>query len=191
MGRCGCGACQCSIGAGSVCLVVTGAGTAADPYLVSPVISPDAGNALSCRATGLFAGTGAWTSWAPTLANITVGNGVTTALFAREGRLIAFELKFVMGSTSAMGSNPTFTLPVTAAARYAVNIDHYGTISIFDTAPAIYSGMSFVSSTTIGLLGVYNASATYATITGFTSAIPFTWGTGDAFVVKGFYESAA
>lgn len=134
----------------------------------------------------------AWTTWAPTYANLTVGNGVTTARYARVGRWVAFELKFVMGSTSAMGTNPTFTLPVTAASRYTLNMEHYGTISIFDTSvPAIYAGISFTSTTGIGLLGVYNASGTYTTITGFTSAIPMTWAVGDAFSVKGWYEAAA
>lgn len=133
----------------------------------------------------------AWTNWTPTYTNITVGNGVTTARYFKVGRWVVFELKFVLGSTSSMGTNPTYTVPITAASRYTLNIEHYGDISIFDTSvPAIYSGMSFTSTTGIGLLGVYNASGTYTTITGFTSAIPMTWATGDAFSVKGWYEAA-
>lgn len=159
---------------GATILSAWGAQINANFDAMFPVIAPDV----------------AWTDWSPTLANVTVGNGTTTAKYFKFGRSVVFELKFVMGSTSAMGTNPTYTLPVTANARYTLNIEHYGTISILDSGTAILSGQSFASSTTVGLLGVLNASATYATISGFTSTIPMTWATGDAFSVKGFYEAA-
>lgn len=138
-----------------------------------------------------FAPDVAWQTWVPTLANVTVGNGTTTARYQRIGRWIVFELKFVMGSTSAMGSNPTYTLPVTAASRYTVDIDAYGSISILDSGVANYGGPSFVSSTTVGKLQVWNSSTTSLTAAGFTATLPMTWGTADGFAVKGFYEAAS
>ena len=57
MTRCGCegaGGCQCFL-SGSACLAVTGAGSSASPYVLTPVISADVDNDLSCRADGLFA----------------------------------------------------------------------------------------------------------------------------------------
>lgn len=40
--------------AGSPCITVTGAGTAANPYIFTPVVNPDPTNALSCGPNGLF-----------------------------------------------------------------------------------------------------------------------------------------
>jgi hypothetical protein len=139
-----------------------------------PVVAPDA----------------AWATWAPTLANITVGNGTTTARYFKLGRLVWFDLKFVMGSTSAMGTNPTYTLPVTAAARYVAN-EVVGSISVLDSGTANFPGLSLLSSTTVAVLQVGNAAGTYVTATGFTATAPMTWTTSDMFSVKGFYEAAS
>jgi hypothetical protein len=56
MTRCGCEAngCDCFL-SGSACLAVTGAGSSASPYVLTPVVSADVDNDLSCRADGLFA----------------------------------------------------------------------------------------------------------------------------------------
>jgi hypothetical protein len=40
------------------CIAVAGCGTAASPLAISPIISPDADNALQCRANGLFVDAG-------------------------------------------------------------------------------------------------------------------------------------
>jgi hypothetical protein len=133
----------------------------------------------------------AWSTWTPTWANLTVGNGTTTARYFRVGRWIVFELKFVMGSSSTMGTNPTYTLPVTAASRYTASLDTYGTISILDSGTANYGGVSFVSSTTVGFVQVWNSSTTSLAAAGVTATLPMTWTTSDGFVVKGFYEAAS
>lgn len=133
----------------------------------------------------------AWSTWTPTWVNLTVGNGTVTARYFRIGRWVVFELKFVMGSTSAMGTNGTHSLPVTAASRYAVDVDSYGVINILDSGTANYSGISICGSTTTGKIAVWNASGTYLQPVTFSSTIPMTWTTSDAFMIKGFYEAAS
>lgn len=59
MGRCNCGAieasvCQCSIDSADDCIVITGAGTAANPFLVGLTLDPSDDNDLTCGASGLL-----------------------------------------------------------------------------------------------------------------------------------------
>lgn len=196
MGRCGCGngSCGCAISS-TDCLAVTGAGTAADPFEVAPVLSAEVPNLLECQADGLFARATpeAWTDWTPTYTNMTAGNGTTTyARYARVGRWIAFELRFTLGSTSTIGTVPTFTLPVQAAARYNDNSrDLIGDVLIFDSGTAGFRGsVMWRSSTTAGLL-VGAASGSYTNHVDVTSTVPMTWTTNDSFTAKGWYEAAA
>lgn len=174
MGRCGCeGTCSCSLSSEASFLTITGTGTASDPFVFD---------------TGLD---GAWTAWTPTYANLTVGNGTTTGAYVRIGRVIHFYLKFVMGSTSSMGAGPTFTLPATAAARYASTLtDWLGQVAILDSGTAQFGGICPWASSTTASLAAWTASGAYIQQAGFTSTIPMTWTTSDAFTVWGTYEAA-
>jgi len=193
VGRCGCGngGCACALSS-TDCLAVTGAGSVADPFEVAPVVSPDTGNILVCQANGLFAGHEVWTSWTPTFVNFTIGNGTVTGAYARVGRTIHFYFKVVLGSTSSMGSGPTYTLPAAAAARYSSGtIDVMAHIGIADTGTANFGGVSYWDSSTTGKLQAWTASGTYIQASSFTSTIPMTWASTDAFVVYGTYEASA
>lgn len=135
----------------------------------------------------------AWTAWTPTLANLTLGNGSRTSVYTRVGRWIYFDLAIVFGSTSSMGTAPTFTLPVTASSRYnpAAVTQALGTCVLLDSGTANYLGPVYVSSTTVGTFACTGVGATYATLNAITATVPFTWTTGDALSVIGTYESAA
>jgi hypothetical protein len=66
----------------------------------------------------LIAGTGsswAWQTWSPTLSNLTQGNGTIEAKYIQIGKTVYFRFTFILGTTSAVGSIPTITLPVTSA----------------------------------------------------------------------------
>lgn len=135
----------------------------------------------------------AFSVWTPTYSNMTVGNGTTTyARYMRLGRLIWFELRWTFGSTSAISTVPTFTVPVQSAARYNDNSrDLFGDVLIFDSGIAGYRGSCmWRSSTTAGLL-VGATTGSYANHVDVTSAIPMTWATGDSFTARGWYEAAS
>jgi len=70
----------------------------------------------STAATGLAWKTATtqfpWQAWTPTLTNITLGNGTIVARYQQIGKTINFEVLFTMGSTSAMGSVPQVSMPV-------------------------------------------------------------------------------
>lgn len=142
----------------------------------------------------LIASTGTtwvWQTWAPTWVNLTAGNGTTVAKYIQNGKTVTFKLLFTFGSTSAMGTSPTFTLPATATS----DVTGDDTLGIFqgqilDSGTTRFILIGAVQSTTTGSINVYNASGTYGQFTGFTSTVPMTWTTGDKFYVTGSYEAA-
>ena len=134
----------------------------------------------------------AWTPWTPTLANMTLGNGTVTAKFRQIGKLVHARFSFVLGSTSTVGTAPTFTLPVTRAALPGTaTLFPLGLLTAYDlSATTGYNGFVDNSSTTTTGLRIANASGTYLTFAAVTATIPFTWATGDEIHTEFFYEAA-
>ena len=137
----------------------------------------------SVEATGLKWG-GGWTTWTPTWVNLTVGNGTLTARYQQIGKTINFELRFVMGSTSSMGSLPNFTLPVSSnidKGSFNLTLEDVGVGAFFGVAD-IFGGVCYPL--------VFNAAGTYVTNSYFTATVPMTWTTSDSFMIRGSYEAA-
>lgn len=129
---------------------------------------------------------GAWTSWTPTWANASVGNGSVDAKYKQIGKTVHFRLVFILGSTSTIGTGPTFTLPVTSASYNS--IFEIGSGKLFDTsANGNYRAGVKANSTTIGGLEHWDLNNNTLSI---TSTSPMTWGNGDAILVSGTYEAA-
>lgn len=130
-------------------------------------------------------------SWTPTYANLTAGNGTTTAKYVKIGTTVFYRLVFVLGSTSAVGSSPTFTLPVTSitypgtAAKMII-----GEGSYFDTSAGSskHAKAFWATTTTARLIALDGADSTG--YNNLSSTVPFTWATGDEIHVQGWYEAA-
>lgn len=133
-----------------------------------------------------------WTAWTPTLGNLTLGNGTVVARFIKIGTLVTFSFKFVLGSTSAVGSDPSFTLPVIPATDWAIGDFPLGRVALLDAGTNVYPGHLHQDvSSTVVRMRAFNASSTYAAQQLLSSTIPFTWGTADSFFATGSYESAS
>lgn len=125
----------------------------------------------------------AWTSYATTSGNITLGNGTLTSVYMQAGKLTHFWIKFTLGSTSAVTGSPTFTLPFSATAARTVNAD----VLMYDSSAAAATGYkagSAFNNTINALLLRDDASAV------LSATSPFTWATSDELVVTGTYEAA-
>lgn len=129
----------------------------------------------------------AWESWTPTLTNLTLGNGTATAAFIRIGRTIHYRFRFLLGSTSAVGTAPRFSLPVAAASGYTVGTFPIGDVLLNDTGTAAWRAQACLVTTTAALLLYYVAAETSANV---TATAPFTWGATDYIEVSGTYEAA-
>jgi hypothetical protein len=143
----------------------------------------------------LTTGTGSgwsWASWTPTFTNLTSGNGVLAARYIQVGKTVFFRIGFVLGTTSAVSGEISFTLPVTAVTYNTGtgNNTQIGTAWIDDAGVANYQGSVLITSTTQAALRVSNAAGTYLQSTSVSSTIPMTWGTSDAFGLQGYYEAA-
>lgn len=122
MGRCNCSSVG-STGAAITdadCIAVTGAGTAADPFLLNPVVDPDPCNAYECRPTGIFVPDpdcpGEWTVYTPTWTTTgnppSIGDGVLAGRYRRRGMSLEILINFVIGASTNIGTGSwQFGLP--------------------------------------------------------------------------------
>jgi len=128
---------------------------------------------------------GAWTTWSPTLTNLTLGNGTVIAKRRIVGKTGDFRFKFTLGSTSAVGTNPQFSLPFTLNSEYAAG-QLLAIASLDDAGVAMRLGALDVISTTVARLVYVSAGA----VTSVTATVPHTWGTGDSLAASGTIEIA-
>ena len=133
---------------------------------------------------------GAWTAYTPTLTNITIGNGSFTAHYSQVGKTVFVRIRVIFGSTTSItGTFPTFTLPATSRASTGATglmsylFNDFGIANYYGSAP-ISQGVNAAAFTAI------NSGGSYASEIGVSSAIPFTWGTGDSIQGVGYYETA-
>lgn len=137
----------------------------------------------------LVTGTGSgWSlqSWTPTYTNLTVGNGVHTSSYIQVGKLIIARLGFKFGTTSAMGTSPTFTLPVTSVTAYTDG--HYlGAVRLVAAGSPYFGYIQWATTTTAHILAS-GAAGSYVNDAGITSGIPNTWATNDQIQGTIIYE---
>lgn len=140
-------------------------------------------------------GVAAWTSWTPTLTNLTIGNGVITGKYQQIGKLVFFRLTIVLGSTSSVSnsaSGVSFSLPQTRAANAGTaTLTPMGQCRFYDlSATTGYEGRSLNATTTTALLAALDASASFLKSSVVKDTVPFVWATGDEINCQGWYESA-
>jgi len=160
------------------------AGTGADAFARLAIGTNDLFlQADSAETTGLKWG-GGWTSYTPTLTNMTVGNGVVAAYYQKIGKTVFVWFRFDFGSTSSMGSNPRISLPVNS-----VRTKYGQTGVIADLGTASYQTVLDIGSNKCDFY-VIQANGTYANWNSITSTVPMTWGNGDYLDVSFYYEAA-
>jgi len=128
----------------------------------------------------------AWTSYNPTTANITKGSGTLEASYFRFGKTIFFKIRFVLAADSAVGTSPSFTLPVTA---YSSGYNHMIICKFLDASVGWCPALIDFNTTAVYPQAI-NTAGTYAVFAGVTALIPFTWGTSDEIDISGVYEAA-
>jgi len=135
---------------------------------------------------------GAWAAWTPSYANLTIGNGTVTSDYTTIGKTIHFRWIFTLGSTSAVGTAPTITVPVAAHAEYVGSSAPVHTVQYVDTGTANYAGFIRFNSATVVSLRAMAAGGTYVTTHGssLSATVPHTWANTDVISVCGTYEAA-
>lgn len=155
-------------------------------WVHGPIASNASSFVTAADDQGDFVPMNAWESWTPTLTNLTLGNGTMVAAFTRSGRLIHYRFSFVLGSTSAVGTSPRFSLPVAAAVAYGTQ-HILGDLALLDSGTAGFRGhVKRSSGTEDGVMQFLDGNGNVANI---TATAPFTWTTLDQLVATGFYEA--
>lgn len=134
---------------------------------------------------------GAWTAWTPTLANLTLGDGSSIAAYQRVGRTIHYRWRFLLGSTSAVGAGPTFTLPVAPAAAYTGQDPPVGFVHLMDQGSGTYHGIVHVTTGSTAALRPTDTGGAFAATGNMDATVPFTWVATDAIFAWGTYEAAS
>jgi hypothetical protein len=129
-----------------------------------------------------------WSSWTPTLTNMSIGNGTMTSKYLQLGKLVFFNTLIVFGTTTSVTGDIEISLPVTAVAPGQMPIGH---ALLYDdsTATPYMAQPTLVATTRFRVLSVVTSGAT-ATTTDTTALVPFTWATSDQIRVYGFFEAA-
>lgn len=140
-------------------------------------------------ATGAGEPGGEWNDWTPTLTSLS-GGTINVSKYKQVGKTVFFIFRYTLAG-AGMGTNPRFTLPVTAATHTAItDTNPLSQVSILDSGTARYSGICSWSSTTQWAIQVQNVGSTYPSATQITSTVPFTWAANDYVLVHGTYEAA-
>lgn len=130
---------------------------------------------------------GAMTAYTPSFAGWTLGNGTLVGAYTQIQKTVLFRAQLTLGSTSAAASDsPKFTVPVPAAATFAVGRNGLeGTF--IDTGSNTYMALArWETVSTVGL----SIPGTNGVRTVPSTTTPFTWATGDIVVVSGWYVAA-
>lgn len=131
-------------------------------------------------------------NYTPTFANTTLGNGTVTGRFEMDGKTVKARTLFTLGSTSAIGTGPTCTLPITSTStQYTNPITRIGDCTINDSGTATYWGPVRWISTTVCDPVVWNAGSTYLVVNGISATVPIAAPTtGDSLGMVFEYEAA-
>ena len=117
-----------------------------------------------------------WSTWTPTLTNLTQGNGTIISKYLVVGKTVHFRFHFTLGSTSSVGAAAVyFSLPVSATAEGA--------------AAAVFNDAGTSNRSAGGRITATTCQLVHSTGWVSTTA-PFTWASGDEILVTGTYETA-
>lgn len=140
--------------------------------------------------------TGAWSTWTPTVANMTNGSASIVAKYNQIGKTVFYYYEWTFGAGSAVSTNPSITLPVAPkSGTYSSDASGgsvMGNVSFYDVSATRFypGGMARLSGASTISFMVATASGTFVdTANAVASTQPFTFATGDKIFVSGIYEA--
>ena len=128
---------------------------------------------------------GTWTSFTPSFTNFTLGNGtIERAIYSKVNELVFVQLYVTLGSTSSMGTSPSFTAPVGAAdsSQLATGVGRARISSSF------FWIFPYMSDDDV-IMYCVDAASSYARRATITSSVPATWGSGSDFQINMVYQA--
>lgn len=128
---------------------------------------------------------GAWTSWTPSLTNLS-GGTLNYAKYTQIGKTVICRFKYTLAGAGVAGA-VSLTLPVNASSEYATSGELlFASVSLANAGAAFYDGSVLWASATTVILRY----ATGTTMNSISSTVPFTWGNTDFIQCHFSYEAA-
>lgn len=148
-----------------------------------PAVTAAQLNILSGDLTTL----GTWTTYTPTLTNLTIGNGTTTGRCILGNKTIVFEVQVTVGTSTAFSaSQVAISLPATAARTNWTAGDSLA----FDTSANAWYDIDGIATSTTTVSIRCPAGTAGNALQIVNQSAPFTWAAGDVLTVAGRYEAA-
>lgn len=158
-------------------------GTAASPTVVGVQAGVIVQASLSTTAGEIG---GSWTAWTPTLANFTIGNGTQSWSYKQQGKVVNFKGVITLGTTSSIGTGPTFTLPVTSVATLGA-LHNIGDFVYDNNGGSGFNGFIGHASTTTGKFYIWDINNNLGQV---TATNPTAFATSHKLFVRGVIEAA-
>lgn len=140
--------------------------------------------------TGMFS---AWTSYTPSVSGTgsALGNGTITGHYIRVGKTVIAKIEFILGSTSTVGSNLSFSLPVTASTNSAtIAKTPIGRVVCNDASANQWAALARLETTTTMRVLLENVAGTFPQMVATSATGPFTWTTSDSANALVTFEAA-
>lgn len=135
---------------------------------------------------------GTYTSYTPTFANVTAGNGTSTGAYCRVNNWVHYYGSFTLGSTSAVTAGITINLPININADMAATSMNLGLVSFYDaSALTVFAGVArYAGSVSTLTASVQNAAGAYLQNQNANGTVPMTWTTSDIITFNLYYRAA-
>jgi hypothetical protein len=131
-------------------------------------------------------GGGQYTSYTPTITNISLGNGTLSTSYAQIGKFVHYVGSVTFGSTTSITTNPQTTLPVNSSMTFTNNM---GVGMCNDSNTNFYPINIFSISTTTAQFVCQDVS-TFVRTNFIGTGQPFFWATGDFLTWNIYYRAA-
>jgi hypothetical protein len=146
-----------------------------------------AAGAIQPQALVSGTGTGwSWSSWSPSYANLSVGNGTVVSEYTQIGKTVFLRFEFTLGSTSTVSTNPSISLPVTSVAYQNTNQIILSGVYSNNAGSGTNGYANYVDTTHVNLK-YWDVNNNTASV---TATVPYTFATNFAIYMDGFYEAA-
>ena len=124
-----------------------------------------------------------WSTYTPTLTNVTIGNGTVSAQYFRVGKMVTVQVQVVLGTTSSVTGLIGVSLPVAfvSANRFVGTCRASVVINYLMHVIGVGSIMNVYA---VGTAGAY------ASTTNTSATIPNTWASTHQFFISATYEIA-
>ena len=126
--------------------------------------------------------TGAWTTFTPSITNLTLGNGTLYGKYSRVGRTVNVFMRVVFGTTTSVGGSLLPALPLVPGSTAGQTLVRLNAMCYSTTAWTMgtffHDGGSPV--------GIYSNGS----VTAWNATVPATWANTYQLVIDGTYEAA-